>query len=73
MINTDHYFKVLLPNCIYFNFIKFPLKNEVANEQKNGSVMHGKSRAKKVILGHAVHKVLNNMVFKETLLIKCKA
>ena len=42
-----------MANCICFNFGKFPKKkSQVANEQKNRSVMHGNSRAQKVILGH---------------------
>ena len=35
--------------------------------------MHGKSRVKKVMLGHRVTKVRENRVSYEKVLIKCKA
>ena len=57
-----------------FNFSKFPpKKSQVANEQKNRSVMHGTSRVKKVILGQRVRKVRSNRVHKKKGLIKRKA
>ena len=61
LINTDRHFEVLLPNVL------------VANEQKNRNVMHGNSKAKKVILGNRVRKVRNDKVHKEKGLIKRKA
>ena len=66
LINTDRHFKVLLTNYICF-------KSQVANKQKNSSVMHGNSREKKVILGQRVSKVRNNGVRNKKGLIKRKA
>ena len=53
--------------------VNFPKKSQVANKQKNRSVMHGNSRAQKVILGHRVHKVRKNRVSREKGLIKREA
>ena len=68
MITSKYYWQTIL----VLTLVNFPKIIRVANEQKRRSVMHGNSRAQKVILGHIVRKVRNNRVRKEKGLIKRK-
>ena len=58
---------------VCFTLVNSPKKSQVANDQKNRSVIRRNSRTQKVILGHRICKVQDNTVLKEKGLIKCNA